>query len=336
MPEDILSKLNASTEDEDIESKLDEEKKGSEDNDELEDILEGQDGTEVIEIDSEEINTIHNGLRLDIDGLKTLMSEKLTRIIVFAGLPEAGKTTLLNAFYQPLVKKGIIAEYEFKSSLTLVGFERRDALCRMSSGNNEPTFVRTKSGEMDILHLEVCNPNNIINLAITDLSGEDFKDMLKSSSFCQEFTLLGRADCFSLLIDGDKITDLKQRQQVKANSLKLLDIFLEEKMLNYSTKIYVIFTKWDIVDERMKENEKHKAFVDTIKKLIEEKMSSYEVVFMNFTRNNIFKFELTDAIDINNFFNSFVAPKNNWEYNTIVEKSQIDETSIKRYFSKIK
>lgn len=335
MPEDILSKLNASTEDEDITSKLNEEENGSED-DELGNISEKQNGTELAENDSEEISSIHNGLRLDTDDLKTLMSEKLTRVIVFAGLPEAGKTTLLNAFYQPLVKNGVIAEYEFKSSLTLVGFERRDALCRMSSGNNEPTFVRTKSGEMDILHLEVCNPNNIVNLAITDLSGEDFKDMLNSSSFCKEFTLLGRADCFSLLIDGDKITDLKQRQQVKANSLKLLDIFLEEKMLNCTTKIYVIFTKWDIVDERMKENEKHKTFVDTVKKLIEETMSNYEVVFINFTRNNIFKTELTGAIDIDSFFNSFVAPKNNWEYNTIVEKSQIDETSIKRYFSKIK
>lgn len=96
----------------------------------MEDILKGQDGTELIESDSEEINTIHNGLRQDTDGLKILMSEKLTRIIVFRGLPEAGKTTLLNAFYQLLVKKGTIAKYEFKSSLTLVGFERRDALCR--------------------------------------------------------------------------------------------------------------------------------------------------------------------------------------------------------------
>ncbi len=336
MSEDILSKLNASSEDEDIISKLEKEIKAPDSNDDSENLPEEQDNNELNGDVSEELNRIHNGLRLDADNLKILMSEKLTRVIVFAGLPEAGKTTLLNAFYQPLVKKGTISKYEFKSSLTLPGFERRDALCRMSSGNNEPTFVRTKSGEMDILHLEVCNPNNIINLAITDLSGEDFKDMLNSSSFCKEFTLLGRADCFSLLIDGDKITDLKQRQQVKANSLKLLDIFLEEKMLNYNTKIYVIFTKWDIINERIKENEKHKSFVDTIKKNIEEKMSSYEVFFMNFTRNNIFKIELTNAVDIDSFFNSFVAPKNNWEYNPIVKKSQIDETAIKRYFSKIR
>lgn len=336
MPEDILSKLNAVTEDEDITSKLDEGENDSEDDDELGNISEKQNSTELAEGDSEEISTIHNGLRLDTDGLKSLMSEKLTRVIVFAGLPDAGKTTLLNAFYQPLVKKGTIAEYEFKSSLTLAGFERRDALCRMSSGNNEPTFVRTKSGEMDILHLEICNPNNTINLAITDLSGEDFKDMLKSSTFCKEFTLLKRADSFSLLIDGDQITDLSKRNYIKVNSLKLLDIFIEENMLSYRTKIHIIFTKWDIINTRIKGDAKHKTFIDNMKKQIEDKLSMFELVFQDFTRDNIFRKNLDEAIDIDSFFESFVMKKNNWEYSAEIKGNKAEQASVKRYFSKIK
>ena len=337
MADDILSKLNASTESEDIISKLEESINNNPEEDD--DFVESpkNEGCDNPETEGEGQNdSIHNGLRLDSDSLSRIMSEKLTRVIVFAGLPEAGKTTLLNAFYQPLVKKGSIDKYEFKSSLTLAGFERRDALCRMSSGNNEPTFERTRSGEMDILHLELCNSTNIVNLAITDLSGEDFKDMLNSSVFCREFTLLKRADSFSLLIDGEKITDLSKRHYVKANSLKLLDIFLEENMLHPNTEIHVIFTKWDIVYKRIQEEKKHGVFINSLSEQIKAKLSKFNVIFQNFTRDNIFRTTYVDAIDIDNFFDSFILPKKNWEYDYNEVLCNVENKSIKRYFSKMK
>lgn len=281
------------------------------------------------------ITPLHHGESLGGIELLSLMKKRLVRVAVVAGLPEAGKSTLLNSFYQPLFKKGMIGNYEFAGSATLKGFEKRDQLSRISSGLEVSTQLRTKAGQNQILHLDLKpkDKESIVHLTITDISGEDYEEMINSQKSCQEFKLLQRADTFALLIDGDKLVNKTERHKVKNKSLRLLNVLLDANMLHIYTRISIIFTKWDCVVPVYEEN---KEFITLFQADIQRRLSTFpHVDFLNFSKKNVFKKTISTALRIDEILDSFIYSKNNWEYSIKAEKSKLSLIEYpQRAFSK--
>ncbi len=148
------------------------------------------------------------GDKLTVDTCKIVTHATRARMVVIAGREGSGKTTLLASIYDEF-QNGPFAGYNFAGSRTLPGFERRCFLSRISSGRQTPDTERSKGafGET-LLHLRVRVADNsepIRDLLFTDLAGEDFRQAMNSTEFCQKLEIVHRADHFVLLIDGEKI-----------------------------------------------------------------------------------------------------------------------------------
>ena len=126
------------------------------------------------------------------------------KVIVLAGAVESGKTTLVTTIYH-LLNKGPLAGYWFAGSETLLGFEQRSYLARTSSDNVYARMGKTRRGILDaILHIKLCKcqSNMLVDLLITDFSGEDFKSISGNVELAKaEFGAIKRADFIALLID---------------------------------------------------------------------------------------------------------------------------------------
>lgn len=174
----------------------------------------------------------------------------LTRLIVIAGEADSGKTTLL-ASLTDRFQKGQFADYYFAESRTLLGFEKRCHLARLSSGGIKPDTERTKpSVEHKLLHLTVRSIKSddfIQDLLLTDISGETFRLAKDYIEECQKLELLWRADRFVLLIDGEKLASPTQREEAYQGGALILRRCLEAGMLDRSSFVDVLFTKYDLI-----------------------------------------------------------------------------------------
>lgn len=201
-----------------------------------------------------------------------LTSQFLCKIIIVAGLPEAGKTTLL-AYLNNAFQRGPFEDFYFAGSYTLLSFEKCAHLSRITSGKSKPDTERTKyTDELNFLHLQLNNGDHSkrTNILITDLSGERFRIIKDSSDECKKFDLLKRCDSFTMLIDGEKLLGLDTRHQCKYDNLRLLRNCVDSQMLGKDSNVLILFSKWDLIDQSQ---EDAKEFVNSIKKEIEEKYS---------------------------------------------------------------
>lgn len=198
-----------------------------------------------------DMHSLPTGEALNADEASLITSRAPTNVILFAGSAESGKTTLIVSLFHAFLK-GSFAEYSFAGSETLVGFERRSHNCRIASRLDEQDTPRTHPREgLKLLHIQVALSNfqsPLKDLLLCDLSGEFFKLAKDSSAACKELTVMKRADHFVLLIDGQKLSDLSQRQQALLDSTSLLRSCLDCEMLNKDSRVDVVFTKRDILD----------------------------------------------------------------------------------------
>lgn len=239
---------------------------------------------EIILTDTEENNKIpekesfynvHIGEALKLNETNKITSSSLTRLILLAGLIDAGKTTMLASIFDLFQCQNNLSGYTFAGSQTLIGFERRCHDARIKSEREIPVTERTKRSDSNVfLHLKVQSRNEIItNLLFTDLSGEIFIALSDSTEECRKFELAKRADHFALFIDADQLSNLEQRNIVKARSIGILSSLIETKMLNKNTHIEIIFSKWDMLIEKQ-QVEIHLEFVEGLKVEINKKISS--------------------------------------------------------------
>jgi hypothetical protein len=201
-------------------------------------------------IDDEFVYLPH-GKALRFDELSPITGRSRARLVVLAGLPETGKTTLIAALFHCFLK-GPFAGYSFCESQTLLAFDERCHDARIASKREKATTPRTGLRITDlILHLKVCSetkegPTDVLLL---DMSGEDQDAMRDSVDECQNFPGLRRADHFVLLLDGEKLGDLTQRQKAKNDAFVLLRSCCDSGLLRPQSFIDIIVTKWDIVQE---------------------------------------------------------------------------------------
>jgi hypothetical protein len=205
---------------------------------------------------------------------ETLASEvtrqEPTRVIVLAGPPGSGKTTILTSLFEAFLEAPF-GNLLFAGSRTLVGFERRCHDARVASDRSVPHTVHTQVEATEFLHLRLASPSAGIfgpqNLLLSDVSGERFRALRDSTEAVRKMTMLRRADHLCILLDGQKLADIGQRHSAQTDARMLLRCIVEEGVLSVNCKVQIVFSKWDLVMASPSQ-EALATFVDHTKQLL--------------------------------------------------------------------
>lgn len=190
-------------------------------------------------------------------------------VIALAGDEDVGKTTLIATLFDRF-QDGPCAGLRFAGSETLVGFELRCHDARTSSGRPSQETQRTsRKAPLHFLHLRLSRDGQKTgsrercNLLVSDLSGEWFKLAADKQDECRKMKHFSHADRVALCVDGEKLVDLKERQGCAAVATGLLSNLLATELLDQSSIVDVLITKWDKVERDAKAN-MHKSFVSQV------------------------------------------------------------------------
>lgn len=244
----------------------------------------------------EEPNIVENSLfdlplgkALTLKDTYRITASKDTKFVVFAGPSGCGKTTLVTSLYQ-LFLKGIVGDYYFVRSNTLQGFESRAFYTRVISNSTEPQTIKTRVGMSEsILHLELwnCTKNEKATFLLSDFSGEDFRSSIANIDVMRrDFSIIKRADIVVVLVDGEKITNLKTRNSCILQLADLIRTISDAGLFASSVLIEIVVSKYDIVIEKSIENPEIKSFLEKkITSLVDlsKNVSGAEVVQFNIT-----------------------------------------------------
>jgi hypothetical protein len=197
------------------------------------------------------------GTALTPEAAKVITQASVTRVIIVAGPPDSGKTTLLTSLYE-CFQSGPFCDYLFVASGTLPDFERRCYPARIASERANADTERTRPGQgYQLLHLRVRvkdlgKPPQ--DLLFSDLSGETFRLAKDSTEECKNLTLLQRANRFVLLLDAKRLARVECRAETASDGESLLRSCLDAQMLGKFSLVDVLFTKWDLVQNRPEES----------------------------------------------------------------------------------
>ncbi len=128
-----------------------------------------------------------------------------TRLVIWAGEHDSGKTTLSAELYERH-RRGE-AKTVFTGSETLLGFEERIHLSRVESGRLTPRTKRTEldSDERELLHLAVQGDAGRTDLLIADIPGEVFRRIRDHEISATDVPLLSQADKLAVVVNGAQI-----------------------------------------------------------------------------------------------------------------------------------
>ena len=206
-----------------------------------------------------------------------------TKVIIIAGPYGSGKTTILTSLYEAF-QEVPFANYTFRGSRTLVGFERRSHLGRKESGQEFADTPHTSAGEgVRFLHFSLAFRNKLgmdfANLLLSDISGELFKRLRDASDSVHELTALDRANHLCVVIDGQKIVDPETRYVARNDSRSILRSILESSRLARDCAIEIAITKWDLVVEAIQRESATdlKTFIDDTLRALRSVAIGYEV-----------------------------------------------------------
>lgn len=193
---------------------------------------------------------LDDGGPLTADDAEEIVRESGGELIVLAGLEGTGKTTLLASVYETFLT-GDFAKCSFFRSRTLRAFEDRCHKARVAGGHSLPTTPRTEQSEgLQLLHLGIqarWRTPQRVNLLFADMAGEYFRRARDSAEECRRLTILRRTDHLVLLVDGQLLSDRRQRQVALRDAKLLLRRFIECEMIGKLTAIQVVVSKWDLV-----------------------------------------------------------------------------------------
>ncbi len=210
--------------------------------------------------------------------------EDKSNVIIIAGPVGSGKTTILTALFEAFLEAPF-ANYFFRGSRTLVGFERRCHLGREESDSEfaDTSHTSTREGVV-FLHLDLASieEGNIkhTHLLLSDISGELFKRLRDSSDAARELVALKRADHLCIAVDGEKISQADQRHVTYNDSRSILRSIVESGMLSPRCAIDVAFTKWDIVaDSVSKDSIEATSFIERIRSALTDSAKGRNIRF---------------------------------------------------------
>jgi adenylylsulfate kinase-like enzyme len=221
---------------------------------------------------------VAGGYELSVQEANAITAGHEATVIILAGEPEAGKTTLLATIYE-LFSKGEVPGFQFAGTETILAFERACFPSRTVSGNLKPKTDRTTRLRPWFYHLclrEGHAEGIRRHLLLGDVSGEVFQRASDKLAEAQKLEYLRRANVFVLLLDGDKVRSKLERQDVLQRAILTLRSLLQAKVLTAESTVQILVSKFDCFDP---ENANANDFLAHMKIELETRFSKEFVSF---------------------------------------------------------
>jgi hypothetical protein len=240
-----------------------------------EEIAPGEVKVEPLAPEPQSVEYLPSGDYLSGQPLATIMQRAPCTVVVIAGEVACGKTTLLVGLYEAF-QQGRVADFEFAGSETLVAFEKRSHLSRIESGLAKADTERTRREQvLPFLHLALERNGLRQHLLLSDLSGEVFSDIADSQVAATRLTELRRADHFLIILDGERLTDLTERQRHVVETATAIRSLVQANMLRANTSVHLVVSKWDLIEPKIGEVE---AFLEQALARLTSHVSTFSVM----------------------------------------------------------
>lgn len=192
---------------------------------------------------------LHSGARLRLVDARPILQTARSNLICIVGPSRSGKSSLIAGLYE-LFLNGQQPNMLFRSSKTLLEYERMCHRLRESSGQTTPDMERTKlASGLGLYHIEVMANDGRVNLLLADRPGEDF---LKASASLNEIASLEeieRCAVLTLLVDGAALLADATKQLPQTNAISVLEAMTQAGKLQHKPRLSVILTKVDLASD---------------------------------------------------------------------------------------
>jgi hypothetical protein len=255
---------------------------------------------------AEEIRTevkslsLNAGTWLSVHGATEVVLANQSILLAIVGPTSAGKTSLVAALYQ-IFLRNTVKNYSFARSRTLYSFEQICHDTRAVSEAEKAMMRRTPYNSLPnnvgFYHLGLVQNSSgkLIDLLLADRTGEDYQAATSECSVVEKFSEIKRANCITILIDGDKFSDTAKRHNVKAEAELILQALCDSKCLTGKQQLAIVLTKLDLVFEK-KSEVKTKAISD-FEKFASNLEQRFEQAFCKTTSFQIAALPTTPVLD---------------------------------------
>jgi hypothetical protein len=191
-----------------------------------------------------------SGEALETQHVDKMLLAHPIKLVSIIGDRGSGKSTLIGTLYDKF-REGPFGKYAFAGSRTLVGFDRLSFYSRVEGGESEPDTIRTSRNDgLKYFHLELSEVNNYEkknHLLISDRAGEVYKEARANIEQFKGFLEIGRCLTLVILLDGQKIINLSQKNNAFTAVRQTLRGLVESGVVNSSTHIQIVTSKYDLV-----------------------------------------------------------------------------------------
>lgn len=189
-----------------------------------------------------------SGEALGRDEASILQRRRVSRSIGLIGPNDSGKTSLIAGIYD-LLQEGPVSRATFAGSATLIAFEKVCHLARVVSRRTVPHTERTSRGaDATFFHLDLHQEDvGLTSLFIADRSGEDYLAATDQISQAEQFFEIRRADCITLLVNGEQLANSGLRHEVRATTPQIVDALVEARAIRAGCRLAIVLTKKDSV-----------------------------------------------------------------------------------------
>jgi hypothetical protein len=149
--------------------------------------------------------------QLYFEDAENIAADNGVEIVLIAGEIASGKTSLLVALWNGLMRDGHIGQTTFAGSRSALGFERRAWLSRFASSSVEFATRRTSQRDNGFVHLRLHDDRGLGDLLLSDIAGETFERVRHGASLLEELPWAERADKAIVLVDGVSLMDPARR-----------------------------------------------------------------------------------------------------------------------------
>lgn len=187
-----------------------------------------------------------SGLALTADEARSILASDSAILVVVAGPPDAGKTTLLAAIYEVFLR-GPISSWSFAGSRSLLAFCQRAYWASTASGGVRPATPRTRyDTTRPWLHLRLADPAGVKSLLIADISGEYFSTLASGGNLGDAASIVARADHVVHVLDSELLVERRERLRALGSTESLIRRMAEQNHFDARAKHTVVLTKADL------------------------------------------------------------------------------------------
>lgn len=178
-----------------------------------------------------------------------LLKARSARVVAVIATYDAGKTSLIAGIYDAF-QMGPVAGMGFAGSSTLHSFEVACHDSRSASRRDEAAMFRTPIGDARFYHLDVfpIDGGDVLTLLVADRAGEEYLHVAGEISHARPLFEIRRADTVTLLVDGGRLADPKERHNVRAEIEGIVQGLSDAGSFNGAQRLAIALTKHDEVE----------------------------------------------------------------------------------------